>query len=301
MNVLSLCDGMSCARIALAELGIKVDKYYASEIDKNSISATTYNFPDTIEIGDVKNITESFLSQLPKIDLVCYGSPCRSLSKATIAHDGYHDGLKGISGLFYDCTKILKWIQKNNNPDVWFLVENVDSDNKKDLGLMSDALGVLPILINSGNFSAQNRLRNYWTNLKVDIGALPENDEVLKDVMQPVDEIADKYWYSQSFSEPDMSKAVCCLIDLNGHDILKRVQNPAFKCPTLTSCRGGNTQKKVLQNGRVRKLTPTEYMRLQGIPEWYKIPLADSHIYNMCGDGWNIPTIKFLFSQLKEY
>ena len=119
--------------------------------------------------------------------------------------------------------------------------------------------------------------------------------------MQKSDEIADKYWYSQSFSEPDMSKAVCCLIDLNGYAIAKRVQNPAFKCPTLTSCRGGNTQKKVLQNGRVRKLTPTEYMRLKGIPEWYIIPLADSHIYNMCGDGWNIPTIKFLFSQLKEY
>lgn len=301
MNVLSLCDGMSCAQIALKELGITVDKYYASEIDKNSISATLYNFPNTIEIGDVKGITEAFLNMLPKIDLVCFGSPCRSLSKATIAHDGYHDGLKGISGLFYDCTKILKWVQKYNNPNVYYLVENVDSDKKKDLALMSQELGVEPILINSGNFSAQNRLRNYWTNIPVEIGLIPQDESVLGDIMQKSDEIADKYWYSQSFSEPDMSKAVCCLIDLNGYDIAKRVQNPAFKCPTLTSCRGGNTQKKVLQNGRVRKLTPTEYMRLQGIPEWYKIPLADSHIYNMCGDGWNIPTIKFIFSKLKEY
>lgn len=77
MNVLSLCDGMSCAQIALKELGITVDKYYASEIDKNSISATLYNFPNTIEIGDVKGITEAFLNMLPKIDLVCFGSPCR--------------------------------------------------------------------------------------------------------------------------------------------------------------------------------------------------------------------------------
>ena len=301
MNVLSLCDGMSCARIALAELGIKVDRYYASEIDKNSISAATYNFPDTIEIGDVKNITEGFLAQLPKIDLVCYGSPCRSLSKATIAHDGYHNGLKGISGLFYDCTNILKWIQKYNNPNVWFLVENVDSDNKKDLNLMSQALGCQPILINSGNFSAQNRLRNYWTNIEVNVGLLPQNDDVLKDIMQPANEVADKYWYKQGFTQPDMTKAACCVLDIKGHDIIRRVQNPNFKCPTLTACRGGNVQKKVLQNGRVRKLTPIEYMRLQGIPEWYKIPLADSHIYNMCGDGWNIPTIKFLFLQLKEY
>jgi DNA (cytosine-5)-methyltransferase 3A len=55
----------------------------------------------------------------------------------------------------------------------------------------------------------------------------------------------------------------------------------------------------VLQNGKVRKLTPTEYKRLQGIPEWYQTPLADSHIYNMCGDGWNIPTIMFIFRGLK--
>ena len=301
MNVLSLCDGMSCAQIALKELGIKVDNYYASEIDKNSIKAATFNFSNTIEIGDVKNINEGFLAQLPKIDLVCYGSPCRSLSKATIAHEGYHEGLKGISGLFYDCTKILKWVQKNNNPEVKFLVENVDSDNKKDLGLMSEALGCEPILINSGNFSAQNRMRNYWTNIDVELGLLPTNEQVLQDIMQPVEEIADKYWYEQEFTTPDMTKAVCCTLGINGHDIIKRVQNPAFKCPTLTACRGGNVQKKVLQNGRVRKLTPIEYMRLQGIPEWYKIPLADSHIYNMCGDGWNIPTIEFIFSKLKEY
>lgn len=118
MNVLSLCDGMSCAQISLKEVGIKVDKYYASEIDKNAIATTQLNFPNTIQLGDVLKIDDYILSTLPKIDLVCFGSPCRSLSKATIAHDGYHDGLKGISGLFYDCTKILKWIQKNNNPEV---------------------------------------------------------------------------------------------------------------------------------------------------------------------------------------
>ena len=144
-------------------------------------------------------------------------------------------------------------------------------------------------------------MRNYWTNIPIEIGLIPQNESVLSDIMQDISEIADKYWYSQSHTEPDMTKAVCCLIDLKGHDILKRVQNPAFKCPTLTACRGGNIQKKVLQGDRVRKLTPTEYMRLQGIPEWYIIPLADCHIYNMCGDGWNIPTIEFIFSKLKEY
>ena len=82
--------------------------------------------------------------------------------------------------------------------------------------------------------------------------------------------------------------------------IFKRVQNPNFKCATLVACRGGNHQKKVLQDGRVRKLTPIEYMRLQGVPSWYKMNVADSHVYNMCGDGWNIKTIEWLMKGIKD-
>ena len=298
MNVLSLCDGMSCAQITLKELGIEVDNYYASEIDKNAIKVTQENFPHTIQLGDVTKINEEVLSKLPKIDLVCFGSPCRSLSKATIAHDGYHDGLKGISGIFFNCVHILNWIKENNNKDVYFLVENVDSDNKADLGIMTKCLGVEPILVNSGDFSAQNRVRNYWTNIPHK--GYEVDNSVLKDVMLESCEVDDKYWYTQNYSEVDMSKSICCYLDINGHDILKRVQNPNFKCATLTACRGGNHQKKVLQDGRVRKLTPIEYMRLQGVPSWYKMNVADSHVYNMCGDGWNIKTIEWLMEGIEN-
>ena len=77
---------------------------------------------------------------------------------------------------------------------------------------------------------------------------------------------------------------------------MKRVNSRYFKCPTLTSCRGGNIQKKVYDNGRCRKLTPNEYRKLQTIPDWYKMNVANSHIYNMCGDGWTIFVIKHIFS-----
>ena len=108
MNVLSLCDGMSCGHIALKELGITVDSYYASEIDKNSIKVTQDNFPDTKQLGDVTKLNpEDLAKSLPKIDLVMFGSPCRSLSKATAGREQYNNGLKGISGLFYDCNEIL--------------------------------------------------------------------------------------------------------------------------------------------------------------------------------------------------
>lgn len=161
LSVLSLCDGMSCGQIALTELGIKIDHYYASEIDKNAIKCTQDNFPDTVQLGDVMQITEETLHELPKIDLIMFGSPCRSLSKATAGREDYNNGLKGVSWLFYPCAAILDWIKKNNNPDVFFLVENVDSNKQNDINEMSQILGVQPHLINANLFSAQDRLRNY--------------------------------------------------------------------------------------------------------------------------------------------
>ena len=295
MNVLSLCDGMSCGQIALKELNIPIDSYYASEIDKNAIKVTQDNFPDTIQIGDVTKITEDFLRTLPKIDLVLFGSPCRSLSKATAGREKYNNGLQGISWLFYPCNDILQWIKKNNNPNVKFLVENVDSDKKDDIEEMSNLLGVQPIMIDSNLFSAQDRKRNYWTNIP--IAPLPTScDTVLKDILD--DNVDEKYFYNKPFTYNGDDKKVQATLEMKGHDIIKRVNNKNYKSPTLTSCRGGNLQKKVYDNGRCRKLTPNEYRKLQTIPDWYKMNVANSHIYNMCGDGWTIEVIKHILSGL---
>ena len=197
MNVLSLCDGMSCGQIVLKELNIPIDSYYASEIDKNAIKVTQDNFPNTIQIGDVTKITEDFLRTLPKIDLVLFGSPCRSLSKATAGREKYNNGLQGVSWLFYPCNDILQWIKKNNNQNVKFLVENVDSDKKDDIEEMSNLLGVQPIMIDSNLFSAQDRKRNYWTNIP--IAPLPTScDTVLKDILD--DNVDEKYFYNKPFT-----------------------------------------------------------------------------------------------------
>ena len=297
MNVLSLCDGMSCGQIALKELNIPIDSYYASEIDKNAIKVTQDNFPNTIQIGDVTKITEDFLKTLPKIDLVLFGSPCRSLSKATAGREKYNNGLQGISWLFYPCNDILQWIKKNNNPNVKFLVENVDSDKKDDIEEMSNLLGVQPIMIDSNLFSAQDRKRNYWTNIP--IAPLPTScDTVLKDILD--DNVDEKYFYNKPFTYNGDDKKVQATLEMKGHDIIKRVNNKNYKSPTLTSCRGGNLQKKVYDNGRCRKLTPNEYRKLQTIPDWYKMNVANSHIYNMCGDGWTIEVIKHIFKGLLD-
>ena len=297
MNVLSLCDGMSCGQIALKELNIPIDSYYASEIDKNAIKVTQDNFPDTIQIGDVTKITEDFLRTLPKIDLVLFGSPCRSLSKATAGREKYNNGLQGVSWLFYPCNDILQWIKKNNNQNVKFLVENVDSNKKDDIKEMSNLLGVQPIMIDSNLFSAQDRKRNYWTNIP--IAPLPTScDTVLKDILD--ENVDEKYFYNKPFTYNGDDKKVQATLEIKGHDIMKRVNNKNYKSPTLTSCRGGNLQKKVYDNGRCRKLTPNEYRKLQTIPDWYKMNVANSHIYNMCGDGWTIEVIKHIFKGLLD-
>ena len=295
MNVLSLCDGMSCGQIALKELGVPINTYYASEIDKNAIKVTMDNFPDTIQLGDVTKITEETLKTMPKIDLVLFGSPCRSLSNATAGRPQYNNGLQGISSLFYDCNNILQWIKQYNNPDVKFLVENVDSSKKDDIAVISGALSVEAVHINSSVFSAQDRKRLYWTNIP--IKPLPEEcPTVLKDILD--DEVAAKYFYTAPYTYLGDDKRVQATLHINGHDILKRVYNTAYKGPTLTSCRGGNLQKKVYVDGRCRKLTPSEYRKLQTIPDWYKMNVADSHIYNMCGDGWTVEVIKHILQGL---
>ena len=298
INVLSLCDGMSCGQIALKELNIDVDNYYASEIDKNAIKVTQDNFPNTIQLGDVIALSEDekALKELPKIDLIMFGFPCRSLSNATAGRKEYNNGLKGVSGIFYNCLKIMNWLKANNNYDIKFLIENVNSNNKKDLNIVSELVGVAPVLINSNLFSAQDRERLYWTNIEID--PLPIScDKVLKDIMDK--DVKEEYFYKQDFVYHGEEKKVSATLNVKGNDILKRVNNKEFKSPTLTSCRGGNTQKKVFDNGKCRKLTENEYRKLQTIPDWYIMNVAKSHIYNMCGDGWTIEVIKHILKNLK--
>lgn len=305
MRVLSLCDGMSCGQIALKKLGVDVENYYASEIDKNAIKVTQDNFPNTIQLGDINNIDENVLQELPKIDLILAGTPCRDLSKSTTNggspnFKNIHSVGKGVNGkhssLFFKFVDILKWVKENNNPDVKFLFENVTM-REEDETIITGLLGVSPLLINSNRFSAQNRERLYWCNFNIELPT-QTNTDVLNDILD--DDVDDKYFYNdRGFEFLGEDKSVCAMLIQNSHDMGKRVTSRYFKSPTLTSCRGGNLQKKVYLDGRCRKLTPNEYRKLQTIPEWYKMDVANSHIYNMCGDGWTVNVIAYILSFIK--
>ena len=289
MNLLSLFDGISCGQVALGRAGIKVGTYYASEIEPNSIKITQKNYPNTIQLGDITKITTEMLDELPKIDLLIGGSPCQDLSVYKFDR-GEVQGLNGCkSSLFYHYERILKHI----NP-TYFLLENVPMQQKWQ-DIITEILGVSPIMINSNLVCAADRKRLYWTNIP-NICQPTDKGIVIKNIIQVAEDVPDKYWYEKEFIyNGDFEKVQCTLI-MKGHRHMKEVYNQSGKCSTLTTCGGGNLQKKVYQDGKCRKFTPLEYERLQTLPEWYTEGIADTHRYSAIGNGWTVDVIAHILS-----
>lgn len=216
-NVLSLFDGCSGGQQALDRINKRVDTYYASEIDKYAITVTMANYPNTIQLGSV---TEVDVSKLKPISLLIGGSPCQSFSFAgkrkgmstkdnieilTLEHylelKEQNFEFEGQSYLFWEYIRILTDIRKYN-PDVKFLLENVMMGEKWQK-ILTRAIGINPIEINSALVSAQNRRRLYWTNigaerdglfgdLKCMIPQPKDRGILLKDILEP--EVDEKYY-----------------------------------------------------------------------------------------------------------
>lgn len=296
IKVLSLFDGISCGRVALERAGIKIDKYYASEIDEYAIKVTQRNYPDTVQLGDVTKITEEMLDKLGKIDIVIGGSPCQDLSNYKYDR-GEVTGLNGEkSGLFYDYIRILKYV----NPE-FFLLENVASMENKWKDLMSEIIGVMPMMINSSLMCAAERKRLYWTNIK-NVEQPRDRNIMLKDIIFEKDDVAEKYWYTKyRFTVNEGDTKIKATIHLNGHRQAKEVYNINNKCNTLLcDGNGGNLVKKIYQDNRIRKLMPIEYERLQTLPDSYTVCLSDSRRYSAIGNGWTVDVIAHIFSFLPE-
>jgi DNA (cytosine-5)-methyltransferase 3A len=303
LNVLSLFDGISCGQIALEKNGIKVDKYYASEIDKYAVKITKKNYPETIHVGDIKEIDDSFIKEISPIHLLIGGSPCQNLSRAVINRDSYNQGLKGEkSKLFYEFVRVLDLVEKYN-PNFKFMFENVASMKDEDKEIISETLYTKPQLINSALFSAQDRKRYYWTN--ININKKPEkNTQVLRDILEPADVVTEienngrmNFWYDEKL-KIDMNKRVVAKLSISSYDTINRVYNPNHKSPTLTTAQGGHRQAKVLQDGRARKLLPIEYERLQNVPDNYTEGVSNTQRYKMLGNGWTVNVISFIFNNL---
>ena len=261
INVLSLFDGMSCGQIALDRLGVEVNKYYASEIDKYAMTIAKKNYPNIEHIGDVTQVDGT---KLDKIDLMIGGSPCQGFSFAG-KQLNFSDPR---SALYFEFVRLLKETKPK-----YFLLENVRM-KKEFQAIITKDLGVEPIMINSSLLSAQNRVRLYWTNIP---NVTQPNDLgiVLKDIIE--DGVTDrtkshcldanyfkggnlKSYFEKHRRQLIFSKDGLCHVgdaDLKGNDSIKRVYHPDGKSPTLTTMQGGHREPKVLvksiQVGTVNK------------------------------------------------
>ena len=282
MNVLSLFDGMSCGQIALNKVGIKYENYYASEIDVHAIKVTQHNYPKTTQLGDIHNIKSS---DLPKIDLLFGGSPCQSFSSA-----GDRTGFDGKSRLFWEFVRVLNEVQPK-----YFLLENVKMKKEWE-DIITKEMGVEPIRINSNLVSGQNRERLYWTNIPN--VTQPENKNIfIEDILD--DEFDEKYWLKERNTELLLKKVnidnapnTACI------DVYNKKVKLDKKCPTLTLPHHNSI--RLLQNGRLRKLTPSECEKLQNVPINYtNCGVSDIHRYSMLGNGWTVDVIAHIFKNIK--
>lgn len=285
MNVLSVFDGMSCARLALQKARIAVKRYYASEIDKAAIKVTQNNFPDTIQIGDV---TAVGAAKLKKIDLFLGGSPCQGFSRAGDLLN-FKDPR---SKLFFEYVRILDEI-RHKNKSVKFLLENVNM-RKEWRDIITEILEVEPILINSALVSAQNRRRLYWTNIPF-IGQPKERGIVLDDIIDHTRPV--KYLSPIALTGMERRKKKYLargaghghvIADLNG------------KSGTLLARYYKDGREILIDDGHgIRMLTPVECERLQTLPDNYTAGVSNTQRYKMIGNGWNVATITHILKGLK--
>jgi len=394
MKILSLFDGISCARVALERAGIPVEAYYASEIDKYAIQISQKNWPDIKQIGGVSDIYYKKFGQLVwgdfvngdkqprgysdvKIDLMIGGSPCQDLSIAKKNRKGL-DGER--SGLFWEYVRILHEVKPK-----YFILENVASMSKEAKDIISEALGVQPIIINASLVSAQQRKRLFWTNIPGVVQ--PEDRQIfLKDIIHETrgEEFdLEKYiikgnhleWvkaYSHDIEgaamrnrgegkklELNKSEKANSLTTVQTDSCVRvgkigkggqggRIYSIGGKSVALSALGGGGGAKTglylvvpeatkigfavagdsvdlsfptsktrrgrvgkkaknlmtsqnigIVGDGYVRKLTPTECGRLQGLPDGYLDGISDSQAYKCAGNAFNVDVVAHILSFIK--
>ena len=254
LRVLSLFDGISSGQVALERAEIPVEVYYASEIDKYAIQVTQKNYPNTIQLGDVTKI--DFTQFIGKIDLLIGGSPCQDLSIA-----GARKGLSGErSGLFYKFVEALKVIKPK-----YFLLENNASMSNDNKEIISELLGVEPIMINSALVSAQNRKRLYWTNIP--------------NVEQPKDKNI-------------------LLQDILEYEFTNRRKSKTVRIGGAKSGWGNKHEWDMPNKNRI--YTTIELERLQTLPDNYTNFVPDRQRRKTIGNAWTVDVIAHIFKHILD-
>ena len=303
MNVLSLFDGIGCGMVALQRAKIKVDEYFAYEIEPNAIKVSQYHYPNIKQMGDV---TKADFTKLGKIDLLIGGSPCQGFSFAG----------KGLnfndprSKLFFEYVRALKEVKPR-----YFLLENVVMKQEWQ-DVISEYLGVKPILINSALVSAQNRQRLYWTNIP-NVEQPLDKGIKLSDILEDIE-----FENLRVIRGWKLNKATIVGRRLNedGHREDYNKEIPITQClevrktnidksncittvdkdNVLTPLSYGRYPNAFKDNLPFRYYTTTEYCRLQTLPDDYVNMIPESARRKALGNGWTVDVIAHIFSFLPD-
>lgn len=309
MNVLSLFDGMSCGQQALERAGIKVENYFASEIDKYAITVAMANYPNTKQLGSVVYLNGF---NLPKIDLLIGGSPCQSFSFGgkrkgmatkdeqeilTLEHylelkaENYE--FEGQSYLFWEYIRLL-----NETKPKYFLLENVKMSKKWEI-VLNKAIGVKPILINSSLLSGQSRKRLYWTNI-ANIEQPQDKSILIKDLLE--NQVDNKFFlsnYKEIISNKDNLFFSKNYLQWSRNGKNNRSQDfRAYYIYTKSGTLTTGTNIKIIKDNTIRRLTPLECERLQTVKDNYTNFVSNSQRYRMLANGWTVDVIAHIFKYI---
>lgn len=326
MNVLSLFDGISGAHMALDRAGIKVDRYFASEIKEIAIKCTQKNYPDTVQIGDVRKVKyeNGWLkwnggAEKVKIDLICMGSPCQSFSIGI--PDSMRIGLGDVtrSGLFYEGYRLLKEVEPK-----YFLLENVRSMKNCDRDILTGYMGVEPVMIDGADYGPAIRKRYYWTNIPLEhMGIfysdkngygipvkLPVKSKNLNDIL------------TEGWSERDKARCLAVIDsrpnttpikmfhryystgfttlifkDRKHYEACVEEYNKLFGGKRATDIKNCEYKGNVFDG--VRYMNQTELEQCQAVPDGYTSMLTRNEAADVLGDGWQIDVITDIMRGLK--
>ena len=335
-KIISLCDGMSCGALALEpwldQQGLTWDdiEYHAFEIDKYADAVSRYNYPMMYRHGDARNY-KKFIGD--DVFLLMGGFPCQPYSFS--GKGGATDDERDLSNLIFEALRELK--------PKYFLFENVPMKEEHQ-DRISEGIGVEPIMVNSQDFSAHHRKRLYWTNIKIDQWV--DKGIVLNDILE--DGFSDrdksycvdanyfkggsmKMYYEKARRQlvfDTVHKRGCRQVgiaDIKGYDIIKRVYDPDYKGPALTTMQGGWRQPKVATDElHWRNLTPLECERLQTVPDGYTEygnfddgkriiddvlvdhfvedirHISNTQRYKMLGNGWTVAVISHIMKNMEK-
>ena len=283
INVLSLFDGISCGHIALDKAGIPINKYYASEIDKYAIKVTNKNYPETINLGDVTTVSGELFTE--KIDLLIGGSPCQGFSQAGKMKN-FDDPR---SKLFWEYVRILQEVKPK-----YFLLENVVMKQEWQ-DIISEALGVKPIMIDSSLTSAATRKRLYWTNIP-GVGQPEDLGITFGDIRERGVQEGSIYYTDKGIDwirrhEKRTGKTLRIIGDSDKMQMLEASMYKKYSSQRFFG---------IEDTHGLRYITVTECERCMNVPDGYTDCCSNTQRYKQLGNGWEVNTITHIFRTLKN-